>query len=481
MSSQIYDFAIIGAGVSGAFIAFELSKYSIKTVVLEKENDLCMGASKANSAIIHAGYDPKPGTLKARLNVRGNELIREYAQDMDIPCSVCGSLVLAFDDDGLVQLRKLYERGQKNGVPGLEILSAEDVLLREPNITKDVKGALFAPTGGIVSPFDLCEAPLEIAVDNGCEFIRNFELCGAVTSGDAVILKSTNGTEIKAHYVINAAGVHADSVAALFGDDSFKIKARRGEYSILDKTLAGLVKEVIFQPPTDKGKGVIVTPTVGGNILVGPSAEYIDDKDDTATTADVISAVFRMARLSVPSVSEKDTITSFSGNRPSSDSTDFIIGVSEADRRLINVAGIDSPGLTSSPAIGEYVAELIKEFFPLEKKNKYSTSRKVNRVCRMSSEQWSALIKKEPLYGKIICRCESITEGEIVAAINKKTGARDIDGVKRRTRAGMGRCQSGFCSPKVIEILSRELDIPKEDVTKCGGDSFMLSGSEKKA
>ncbi len=476
-----YDFAIVGAGVCGAWIAYELSKRDVSVVVLEKESDVCQGTSKANSAIVHAGYAPMPGSLMAKLNVRGNELIRKVHGEMAIPFKQVGSLVVAFDDEGLVAIRKLYDRGIANGVPGLEILSRKESLAREPNLSSECNGSLYAPTGGICSPFELTAAPMEIAIKNGVDFIRSFELSTVErrkqNDGDDVLILNDC---IETSYVINAAGVHSAEVASLLGDDSFGIIPRKGEYSLLDSNVGGLVSHVIFQPPTSLGKGVLVTPTVDGNILVGPTAQDIMNCDDTATTAAGQKRVFESARVSVPSVSERDVITSFAGVRAVSDfrnasgDEDFVIGFSKMEG-LFNVAGICSPGLTSAPAIGEYVVKqlegrgLVGPF-----KQKYETGRKVVRFMALDDDEKRAAIKDNPLYGRVICRCEGVTEGEIVDSIRRPCGAVDMDGVKRRVRAGMGRCQGGFCGPRVMEILSRELGIPYAQVTKFGRMSWMV-------
>ena len=476
-----YDFAIVGAGVCGAWIAYELSKRDLSVVVLEKESDVCQGTSKANSAIVHAGYDPIPGSLMATLNVRGNELIRKLHDEMAIPFKQVGSLVVAFDDEGLMVIRKLYDRGASNGVPGLEILSREETLAKEPNLSSECRGSLYAPTGGICSPFELTAAPMEIAMVNGVDFIRSFELSKVErktrgNDNDVFVLNDC----IETSCVINASGVHSAEVASLFGDDSFGILPRKGEYSLLYSNVGGLVSHVIFQPPTSLGKGVLVTPTVDGNILVGPTAQDIRNCDDTTTTAAGQRRVFDSARVSVPSVSERDVITSFAGVRAVSDfrnasgDEDFVVGFSNVEG-LFNVAGICSPGLTSAPAIGEYVVNQLEDrglVGPF--KQKYETGRKVVRFMALGEDEKRAAIKDNPLYGRVICRCEGVTEGEIVDSIRRPCGAVDMDGVKRRVRAGMGRCQGGFCGPRVMEILSRELGVPYSQVTKFGRTSWMV-------
>jgi len=476
-----YDFVIVGAGVCGAWIAYELSKRNVSVIVLEKNDDICEGTSKANSAIVHAGYDPMPGTLMARLNVRGNEIIRQLYSQMAIPFKQTGSLVVAFNDEGNASIERLYKRGLANGVPDLKLLSKEETMKMEPNISSECKGSLYAPTGGICSPFELTDAPMEIAAINGVEVKRSYELVKVERKkcegkNDVFILNDC----IETSCVINAAGVHSAQVASMFGDNSFVIKPRKGEYSLLDNNVGDIVSHVIFQPPTTAGKGVLVTPTVDGNILLGPTAKDVASFDDTATTEEGQRIVFESARVAVPIVSERDVITSFAGLRAVSDfknengDEDFIIGFSKASG-LFNVAGICSPGLTSAPAIGEYVVELLeKKGLVGEYKSHFETSRKVVRFMELDDESKRIALSKNPLYGRVICRCESITEGEIVDSIRRPCGAVDMDGVKRRVRAGMGRCQSGFCGPRVMEILARELGSSYTRVTKFGQGSWMV-------
>lgn len=476
----IYDFAVVGAGVTGAWTAYELSKYTVKTCLLEAGSDVCSGATRANSAIMHAGYDAKNGTLMAELNVKGNEIVRNSFKEMAIPFKQIGSMVLAFTDEDLETIKELFERGQKNGVPDLKLLSAEETFALEPNLSPEVKGSLLAPTAGVVSSFELCAAPAEISVNNGVDFVRNFKVVKIENTEEYNILTDEQGHFVKAKYVINAAGVHADEVARLMGDDTFNITPRRGEYAILDNKVGNLVSHVIFQPPVKYGKGILASPTVDGNLLVGPTAENIEDKDDKATTDEGIKTAFDGARKSVPSISERDTIKLFAGVRPIGDKHDFIIGFSEKNDFLINAAGIESPGLTAAPAAGKYIVKKIKEHgIELKEKEDFKPGRTVIRFHELSDEEKSEVIKKNPLYGRIICRCETITEGEIVDSVRRNVGAVDVDGVKRRVRAGMGRCQGGFCSPRVMEIISRELGIDMTKVTKFGGNSWIVNKETK--
>ncbi len=468
-----YDVAVIGGGVVGALISRELSKYDIKVALLEKCNDVAMGTTKANSAIVHGGFDAMNGTLKAKLNVKGTALMPEVCKELNVPYRNNGSLVLAFSEKEMEHIKVLYDRGIKNGVPDLEIIDGEMVRELEPNVSQEVVGALLSNSAGIVCPYELTIAAAENAVSNGVEFIRNCEVQSIDFDGEFTL--STTAGEIKASYVINAAGNHSDEIAAMLGDTSIKLVARKGEYYLLDKSYGYLADHTIFQCPNEMGKGVLVTPTVDGNLLIGPSATDEPDKDNTETTPEGLDFVLSKALKSVPSLNVRGAITSFAGVRAHPVTDDFIIGYSEANDRLINVAGIESPGLSAAPAIAQYVRELLLEKLPAKEKENYVLTRKAPvRFRHMTKTEREELIKKNSAYGRIICRCETITEGEILDAIHAPAGARDVDGVKRRTRAGMGRCQGGFCGSKVVEILSRELGVPMNEITKFGGESKII-------
>ncbi len=470
-----YDVAVIGAGVVGSLITRELSKYNIKVALLERCNDCAMGATKANSAIVHAGFDAVPGTLKAKLNVRGVELMKKVCGELNVPLKNNEALVVAFSEDEMPHLEVLKERGEKNGVPELRIVGREELVALEPNIGDTAVGALVAPTSSIVCPYELTIAGVENAVTNGAEFLRNCEVTGIDFVNDEFKLETSLG-EITAEYVINAAGVHSGEIASLIGDNSIEIVVRHGDYYLLDKSQGSLVSRTIFQCPTKMGKGVLVSPTVDGNLIVGPSAEDIDDGDDVATTSVGLDKIYTNAIKSVPAVSLRNAITSFSGNRAHPTSDDFIIGSSEVNKKFINAAGIESPGLSSAPAIAEMVDGIINEVSGgFEKKADFNPVRpEPVRFRHMSTEERAKLIEKNKAYGRIVCRCETITEGEILDAIHAPAGARDVDGVKRRTRAGMGRCQGGFCGSKVVEILARELNVPMNEITKFGGESKIM-------
>ena len=472
---MIYDVIIIGAGVTGSAVARELSRYELKTAVLEKCEDVCCGTSKANSGIVHAGYDCRPGSLMAAMNVRGNEMMGQLAKDLDIPFKREGSLVVCSDPDETPHLQELYERGAANGVPGLRILNREEALELEPNLADEVVAALFAPTAGIVCPFRLNTALAENANRNGTEFYFQREVTGLDCDEQGIWHIHTDEEEYQSRYVVNAAGVYADVFHNMVSSRKIHITARRGEYFLLDKTAGGFVRHTVFQLPTKFGKGVLVTPTVHGNVLVGPTAEDVDDKENTATTAQGMDSLSAKSALSMKNIPLRQVITSFAGLRAHEDGHEFILGEVPDAPGFIDCAGIESPGLSSCPAIGEYTAELLRQKLnPAVKTDWIATERDVLHPSDLSLEERNALIREKPAYGTIICRCESISEGEILDAIHRPLGAKSLDGVKRRTRAGMGRCQAGFCSPKVMEILHRELGLPMEKITKNGGGSGIV-------
>ena len=484
-----YDVCIIGAGITGAMTARKLARYNVSVAVLEAAGDVAMGATKANSAIVHAGFDAEEGTLKARLNVAGCAMMPGETEELDVPFSMCGSLVCAYSDDEIHHLEKLLARGNANGVPDLRIVKAEELRAMEPNISADATAALWAPSAGIVCPYELCIAACEHAAINGTEFYLGFRVT-SITKEDGLFVISDGNRTVRAKYLVNACGVHSDEIARIAGEQDFPIRIipRRGEYMLLDRAEGGAAEHVLFSCPSANGKGILVSPTVDGNLILGPTAAAIDDKDDTATTDAGLSLVQTGARHLVPTVNTRAVITQFSGVRPTPvgadgdiTKSDFYIHVSEQIPGLLHLAGIESPGLASSPAVGEYAVELLDGMgLELTEKENYILGRPEKiRFRELSDEERSAVIAKNPLYGKIICRCETVTEGEIVDAIHRPLGARDLDMVKRRTRAGMGRCGSGFCSPRTVEILARELGVPMSEITKCGGESVILIGGEK--
>ena len=477
---MIYDVAIIGAGVIGSMIARELSRYCVKACLIEKEADVAMGTSKANSGIIHAGYNDKPGTLKAKFNMLGNEMMARVSKELDVHFKRTGSLVLAFNEADIKSIKELYYRGIANGVPEMKILDGAQARAMEPNVSHDVIGALYSPTAGIICPYELNIAAAENAVQNGVEIFLDNEVKSISKEKGLFLIKTSKG-RIRSRYAVNAAGVYADAISSMAGECDYTIKPRKGEYILLDKSQGGLVHTVIFQPPSKMGKGILITPTVDNNLLLGPTAEDVDDREDTRTTAPGLEEIIRGARKSVPAFDLKETITSFAGLRAISSTGDFVIKASERVKGFINVGGIQSPGLTASPQIAKHVVEILEnEGLALKEKSGFNPERRrVLRFNEMSLEEKNEAIKNDSGFGNVICRCETVTEAEVIDCIRRPLGARSLDGIKRRTRAGMGRCQGGFCGPKVMAILSRELGIPMDGVTKKGGGSKMLAGKTK--
>ena len=475
----MYDVVIIGAGVSGSASARELSRYKVNACVIEKTEDVCSGTSKANSGIVHAGFDAPEGSLMAKLNVEGNLMMEELSKELDFPFKKNGSLVICLSEEDMPKLKELYDRGIRNGVKELKILNKEEVLELEPNITDDVYAALYAPTGGIVCPFGLNIALAENANTNGIEFRFNTEAQDIEKIDGGFIIKTNQG-DIKTKYIVNAAGVYADKFHNMVSQNKMNITARKGEYCLLDKTAGNHVSRTIFALPGKMGKGVLVSPTAHGNLIVGPTSTDIDDKEGVNTTREGLDTVIGKSSMNVKNIPMRQVITSFSGLRAHEDNHEFIIKELEDAKGFIDCAGIESPGLTSSPAIGKMVADILKEKLNLEENPNFVGTRKgILDPNTLSLEERNQLIKEQPAYGNIICRCEMITEGEIIDAIRRPLGAKSLDGVKRRTRAGMGRCQAGFCSPKTMEILERELSISMFDITKAGGESNMVLGLVK--
>lgn len=475
----MYDVAIIGGGVIGSAIARELSKFTVNAVVIEREQDLCCGTSKANSAIIHGGYDAKPGSLKAKLNVEGNKMFDELSRDLDFPFKRNGSLVVRTKDQSKDDLQKLYDQGIANGVEGLKIVDRDELLKMEPNIADDVVDALYVPTGGIVCPFNFNYALAENAADNGVEFKLSTKVEKVAKSGDHYVI-STNKGEIEAKTVVNAAGVYADEINNMVSSKKLHITARRGQYELLDKSAGNHVSHTIFQLPSKMGKGVLVTPTVHGNLLVGPTAEDVENKEGVNTTAEGLGGLAATSARSVKNVPMRAVITSFAGLRAHEDAGDFVLGEAEDAEGFFNAAGIESPGLSSAPAIGVMIAKEVANKLSLSENTSFNGKRKgILNPATLSMEERNELIKKNPAYGQIICRCESISKGEMLDAINRTLGARDLDGVKRRTRGGMGRCQGGFCSPRVMELLEQEVPMSPFDVTKNGENAKIVFGYNK--
>ena len=473
-----YDVAIIGGGVVGAMTARELSRYALSVCLLEKENDVAMGASRANSGILHGGYDPKPGTLKAKLNVEGLPLVYEAARELNVPYQNCGSLVCSFGAEGEdAAIDALHARGVQNGLDCLRILSGSEARALEPGLSEKVTRALLVPNAGIVCPYELTLAATENALHNGVTLKRNFEVC-AIEAGEKFTVTAASGERIQCGYLVNCAGGYSDKIAVLAGDGFFEIQPRAGEYLLLDKAEGRRVTHTIFQVPTAAGKGILVTPTVDGNLLTGPTAVPVAAPDSTETTADGLQAVAALAAKSVPGVNFRQVITSFAGVRSSEKHGDFIIQASERVKNLVHVAAIDSPGLTSCVAIAKMAVSILHTLgAPSERKPDWDGTRADPHAFRkLSDEEKDAYIRLHPAYGRIVCRCETVSEGEILDALRREPRALDLDGVKRRTRSGMGRCQGGFCSPHILGLLAKELGIPMEQVTKSGSGSNLLTG-----
>ncbi len=492
----MYDIAIIGAGITGGMLARTLASCELKICILEKENDVAAGASRANSGIVHAGYDAEPGTLKALLNVRGSEMMENITQELGVPYIRNGSLVIGFSEEDREVIEMLRVRGIRNGVKGLRILDGDEARLLEPGLSEAVICALYAPTCAIICPYELTIAAIGNAMDNGAELLLHFNVahierkedCYEITEakpaeGSSNFHDDYAGTSaapeqavcccrrIRARYVINAAGIHADEIARLAGDTSFRIRPRKGEYLLLDRECGGILSHTVFRTPSKMGKGILATPTVDGNLLLGPTSTDLEDKTDTATTEGGLAQIIEHARESLPDIPLNKIITSFCGLRAAGSTGDFIIN--SPFPGLFNAAGIESPGLTAAPAIAEYIVDMLAaQGLILRKKKDWQPLRQPIYAFRYAStEEKNQIIRRDKSYGRVVCRCETVTEGEILAAIHTNPPARDLDGIKRRTRAQMGRCQGGFCMPYIAELLSREYGIPFEQVTKSGPGS----------
>ncbi len=474
-----FDVAIIGGGVTGAMIARKLASFNLKICILEKESDVAMGATRANSAIVHAGFDAQEGSLKAEMNVRGSQMMEKVAQELGVKYKKNGSLVIGFSEEDRAALNALCERGIKNGVKGVRIIGHEELKALEPNVSDNALCALYAPTGAIICPYELTIAAIGNAMDNGCELYLAYNV-DSINREDGLYTINSRDRSVKARYVINAAGLHSDDIARMVGDDSFSIRARRGEYILLDRECGGIAKHTIFRVPSKMGKGILVTPTVDGNLLLGPTSEDIEDKDDKCVTRHGLDRVIKEAgeNLSV-NVPINKSITSFCGLRAVGDTGDFII--KESAENFITLGGIESPGLSSAPAIAEYVTKMLGDMgLELNENESFDPIREAKHAFREATIKKKAeIIKNDPSYGRIICRCETVSEGEILDAIRSNPPALTVDAVKRRTRSGMGRCQGGFCGTYVMELIARETGMSFEEVTKSGGESKIVVGKTK--
>lgn len=480
----MYDVAIIGGGITGCAIARELSRRERTICVIERESDVCEGTSKANSGIIHAGYDAAPGSLKAVFNVKGASMMEALSEKLSFPYRRNGSLVLCRQDQDENHLRSLLERGIANGVSDLRIIDREEIRRLEPNINEEVTKALYVPTGAVADPFLMTVAMAENAAVNGVEFLMEHEVKDISHDDRGYVITTAHpkgGSEIRAKYVINAAGVYADKIHHMVSDSPLSIRPVRGEYCLFDKEIGGLIRHTLFQLPDEKGKGVLVTPTVHGNLMAGPTASEAPDKGSTDTTASGLDYVLKTASMSVKNLPKNRIITSFAGLRAKEAGGDFIIGFAKDSDCFLDAAGIESPGLSAAPAIAEYIAELLLERDNAKEKNDFKEEREgIPCMASLSDEERDRLIREDPAYSNVICRCELVTEAEILQAIRRPVGARTLDGVKRRVRAGMGRCQGGFCSPKVLNILAGELGVDPAQIRKSGQDSNILTGENKR-
>lgn len=472
----MYDVAIIGSGITGSACAYFLSKYRLKIAVIEKNNDVCCGTTKANSAIIHAGYDPHPETLMAKLNVKGSEMAKEICAKLDVPYNQIGSLVVAFSEEEAKTVEELFERGNANGVPDLKILNREELKEAEPMISDEALCALYAPSAAIVNPWEYGLAMAETAVRNGAEILLESEVT-SIKKENGVFKITAGEKEIEAKYVINAAGVNCDDVHNMIAPPKFRVIPSAGEYYLLDKSEGKRARHVIFQCPNKDGKGVLVSPTVHGNLIVGPNADP-RDKDDTSTKTRCLDFVREKAVKSVPSINFRENIRNFTGVRAATEIDDFIIEF--ACEGFLDLAGIKSPGLSAAPAIAGLAVKMLGESgLALEEKESFTDERTHLRFKHLSDEEKNNAVKKNSAYGRVICRCETITEGEIIDALNSPIPPVSLDGIKRRAGTGMGRCQGGFCGPKVLEIMAKYKNEPFESILQDNTGSVILTGKTK--
>ncbi|MBQ8185389.1 MAG: NAD(P)/FAD-dependent oxidoreductase [Clostridia bacterium] len=478
---MVYDVLIVGAGCTGVMTARLLSTMNCTVAVAEAQCDVAMGATCANSAIVHAGYDAKPGTLKAKLNVRGNALMKELCRQLDVEINECGSHVVGFGEEDLAHLKTLYDRGVANGVPDMRIIGQEELRKMEPNISPEATCSLWAPSAAITCPYGITIAAAENAATNGVDFYFNFKVTGASRAGGIHYI--SNGEEtIAARYVVNCAGVHSAELAEILGENDFPITIipRRGEYIVMDKICGDMANSTLFVCPSERGKGILVSPTVHGNLLIGPNAYPIEDADDKSTTAEGLEEITTGALRLMPSVNTRNAITSFSGVRPTPNIYDFYLKNSEQVPGVVHAVGVESPGFAASPAVAEYLVSLLQDAgLELTEKDNYIPTRRADgnhkQFNQMTDEERTAACRADSSYGKIICRCETVTEGDIIDAINAPIPANTVDMLKKRLRAGMGRCQGGFCSPRVAALIAQHSGKSLTTVTKCGGGSWLVS------
>lgn len=468
----MYDVVVIGLGIVGASAARELARYDLHILGIDAGDDFASGATKANSGIVHAGHDALPGTNKAKYNVRGNAKYDKWSEELDFPFQRNGSLVLCRSKEDLPLLRALYDRGRKNGVPGLELIEPDQVYAMEPNLTRGIAGALYAATGGITCPYEFCIACGENARENGVEFLFNCKV-DRIVKKDQGYLISAGEREFRARAVFNAAGVYSDEINNMVSEHKLKIQPRKGEYLLLDNTAGAFFHSTLFNLPTKEGKGVLISPTVDGNLFFGPNSEAVLDREDTATTRAGMDDILEKTFVTWNEYPKRRFITQFAGQRAHLEGEDFVVGEALDAPGFFNAVGVESPGLTSAPAIAEELSGEIAKYCGARRKEKFQPIRKaISRFRTMTDEERRCAIQKNPMYGNIICRCEKVTEAEVVEAIRR--GAASIDAVKRRTRAGMGKCQGGFCTPPVLEILARELGKDPREITLDGPGTNLL-------
>ena len=475
------DVVIIGAGAVGCAVARELSKYQIDVLVVDQRDDIGGNASKSNSAIIHTGYDATPGTLESQLVVAANPMYDELTRNLEIPFRRIGAILPAFTEEQFEKLPAIKEKAFQNHVYDVEYLSKEELLEREPELNTEVKGGLFIPRESIIDPFIHVQALAENANENGVEFLLNTEVTDIIVEAGEIKAVETSAGTIETDYVVNAAALQCDEIAAMVGKAEYKVVARRGQFYILDKNTSCKVNHIVLPIPTKVTKGKLMTPTIHGNMLVGPTAEDLDNKVDVSVTTEGLDSIYADVSKMIPRVNVRDTITQYSGLRPNRNPEGLHVDVYDDLKGYVNLSGVRSTGLTLSVAMGKYVVEKLKEIgCPLALKENFKATRKgIPIFHKMSREEQEEMIQKNPLYGTVICRCETITEGEIVDAIRRPLGAKTVDAVKRRVRAGMGRCQAGFCGPRVLEILARELKVSPEQINKNLKGSYMVVGKNK--
>lgn len=474
----MHDLVILGAGVSGAALAYQLSRYDLDILVLEKENDVSLGCSRANTAIVHGGYDPEPDTLMGKFNVEGARMCMELCERLHVEFKKSGSYIVAFSEAEREHLKKLYNRGLANGCPNMEFIPGDELRKREPLLSEEIVEALWIPESGVINPWEFTLAMMQVAVREGVTLRLNEEVTGIERDDSGVYTVITNKGRHQAKYIVNATGVHSAEIHNMVAEPAFEITPTRGEYFLLDRAAGELVKGVVFQCPTEKGKGVLVSPTVHDNILVGPNAEVIKDSEDTSVCRKNLDEIADLARRSVPNLDVRMNIRNYAGIRPNSSYGDFFVKISAP--HFLDLAAIKSPGLTCAPRTALYAIELLQgDGLQLKEKAKWDGTRKVTRFKEIPLSERQAFIQEHPLYGRIICRCETITEGEIVDAIHMPIPPVSIDGVKRRCGTGMGRCQGGFCGPRVLDILCRETGLKPEEVTQDKAGSYILIGNTK--